>query len=771
MTPETPPQVSGFRKWLPLVVLAMALAIIIIDTTILNVSLRTIIGDLHTDIRSIQWVVTAYALMLAAFTITGGRLGDLFGRKKMFVVGAVIFAVGSFITSISHHVGLLVIGEAIIEGIGAVLMLPATASLLLSNYQGRDRAVAFGIWGGIAAASAALGPVVGGWLTTHYSWRWAFRINIVVALLLIIGSWVIKEARSNDKKPSLDIVGVILSSLGLLSIVYGFIEASNYGWWKAKEQLVLLGHTLNLGSFSVTPIFVALGLIILGFFIAWQKHRMTQGKTPLVSLDLFRNREFVTGSLITAIMSIGMAGLSFSIPVFLQGVRNLDPLHTGIAMLPMPLAILVSAPLSAFIVKFIQPKRLVQIALLITIAGFIVMRQALGVDASVWSLAPGFAIFGFGMGLMFAQLSNLTLSAVSVQESGEASGVNNTFRQLGQTLGSAILGAILISSLGSNLISGVQASPVIPEQAKPAISQTVNEQASNIEFGENSAALESIPATIKQELTKITHSATTDASRDVTVYGAGFMFLALLSSFFLVGKKKPAEEQPVESESVASTNAAAVANAKPVSLKKAGIVAVGAVVVLGAAAGTAGYYAGQQNAETKVVLTQAPAAPNNSSDDTAWTPLFNPTVPPTSIQSAPSGSDDSGVVAGAETSVPQGSPQTYTSPDLKFTMDMPTGWEIEPKGTEVVVSLPTGEVYSLQSYFVNNNDTDGLKAFLSRQSNIHNPVAVNFNGYSAFHFAMDGTYSAGYAFLSNGRLYYVLGTNLNNSDLASFRAI
>src|SRR4051812_27480719 len=168
---------SFFRKWGGLLVLSLALAIIIIDTTILNVSLKNIIGDLHTDIQSIQWVITIYALILAAFTITGGRLGDLFGRKKMFLLGAIIFAVGSFIASISHHITPLLIGEAIIEGFGASLMMPATASLLVSNFQGRDRAIAFGVWGGVASAAAALGPIVGGFLTSHYSWRWAFRIN------------------------------------------------------------------------------------------------------------------------------------------------------------------------------------------------------------------------------------------------------------------------------------------------------------------------------------------------------------------------------------------------------------------------------------------------------------------------------------------------------------------------------------------------------------------------------------------------------------------
>ncbi len=237
---------SFLRKWGSLMVLSLALAIIIIDTTILNVSLGTIIRDLKTDIQSIQWVITIYALILAAFTITGGRLGDFFGRKKMFIIGAIVFAVGSFIASISHHVGLLLIGEAVIEGFGAAMMLPATASLLVANYRGRDRAVAFGVWGGVAAASAALGPIVGGFLTTHYSWRWAFRINVFIAAILVVGAFLVHESRDESERPRLDFTGIILSAAGLLSLVFGIIESETYGWLKAKEVFMIGSHAIKI---------------------------------------------------------------------------------------------------------------------------------------------------------------------------------------------------------------------------------------------------------------------------------------------------------------------------------------------------------------------------------------------------------------------------------------------------------------------------------------------------------------------------------------------
>ena len=519
-------------KWVPLLVMSLALTIIILDSTILNVTLRTIIGDLNTTIQKIQWVITAYSLMLAAFTITGGRLGDLFGRKKMFVIGAVIFAVGSFMASIAHTVSFMILGEAIIEGIGAALMMPATASLLRSTYKGRDLQVAFGIWGGIIAGAAALGPVVGGWFTTHYSWRWAFRINVVVAAVLVLASVLIKEYRETEEKPSIDFLGVILSSLGMLSIVFGFIQSSVYGWLHEKAPLIVMGHIINLNGASATPFFVLLGLLILTLFLAWETYSEDHGRTPLVSMSLFKNKTFVTGTSVSSLLALGQAGLGFSIPVYLQAVLKLDPIHTGIAMIPMTAVILVAAPTSAWISKFIAPKRIIQMGILVDAIGFLVLRQSLHVGASAWSLAPGFALFGLGAGFMMAQVSNLTLSAVSVEQSGEASGVSNTARSLGQTLGSAVIGAIMLSALASNVTSGINSSAVIPAEMKPQINKVVAAQSSNIEFG-NGANLGTISSKIANEITAISNKSTVDANKTALGYGTLLILLAFWVSFML----------------------------------------------------------------------------------------------------------------------------------------------------------------------------------------------------------------------------------------------
>lgn len=530
---------TPFHKWGGLIILGLALSVVIIDTTLLNVSLKPIIVDLHTDLEDIQWVITIYSLILGAFTITGGRLGDIFGRRKMFVLGAILFAVGALIASLSHSINSMIIGESIIEGLGAALMLPATASLLIANYHGRDRAIAFGVWGGLAAASTAIGPVLGGWLATHYTWRWGFQINIVVVAILLLGTFLIKEGK-RPKAPTIDVVGIILSSLGLLAITFAFLETSTYGWFIANQPLTLVGHTVNMGSFSVTPLFLTGGVALLGLFTWWEYYTAKRGHTPLVSLDLLRNRQFMMGTLTAAILFLSQSGLIFSIPVFLQAVKNYDALHTGLALLPMSVMLLISAPLSAFLSKYISARRLVQFGVLITLAGFGLVRYHLHLESGLWEIAPGFMLFGAGMGFIMAQVSNLTLSAVSEEEAGEAAGVNNTIRQIGSTLGSAIIGSILISSLAYNIGLGVNNSPVIPGAVKESIVSALKAQSSEVEFGSSARLSGPIEAPIREELTGIINSSNVVANRRAIAFGMVFLVFGFIASLLL--KEDPGEK-------------------------------------------------------------------------------------------------------------------------------------------------------------------------------------------------------------------------------------
>ena len=476
------------RKWAPLLVLSLALAIIIIDTTLLNVSLTTLVRELHTTLQSLQWVISAYSLTLAALTVTGGRIGDLFGRRKMFCLGAIIFAAGSFIASISRNLPTLLIGESIVEGIGAALMMPATASLLVAKYRGHDRSIAFGIWGAIAAAASAVGPILGGFLTTHYSWRWGFRINIVVAAILVTGAMIIEENQPRHAK-KIDFVGVLLSAIGLLLIVFGIIESPTKGW-----------------SNVIVPSSIAAGVVVLILFAFWEARVERSGGTPIVSIALFRNTNFVAGASVIGTLMLAQNGVIFSLPVFLQSVLMLDAFHTGLSFLPMSIALLVVSPAAGFLTKRVPHKRLVQTGLIVSVIALFVLWASLSADMNPAMLIPGLALYGVGMGMVLSQINNLTLSSVSVRDAGEASGVANTFRQVGSSLGAAIIGAILLHAIIANL--GGHA----PRDV------------ASIAFG----APVSDP-----KIVEVRREATTRGIREAMLVGAAFAFLGLIVSNWL----------------------------------------------------------------------------------------------------------------------------------------------------------------------------------------------------------------------------------------------
>jgi len=522
------PQESGLRKWGTLLVLSLALAIIIIDTTLLNVSFETLIRELHTTLQSLQWVISAYSLTLAALTVTGGRLGDLFGRRQMFRLGAFLFAVGSFLASISQSVPMLILGESLIEGIGAALMMPATASLLVAKYRGHDRALAFGIWGGAAAAASAVGPILGGYLTTHFSWRWGFRINVFVVAVLLLGSTIIGDEPERRGK-GIDYGGVLLSALGLFAVVFGIIESSSYGWIHALKPFAVAGWQLDLGGLSIVPFAILTGLLILAAFVLWERRVEARGGTPIVSLRIFRNRAFVAGASVVGVIMLSQNGLIFSLPVFLQSVRGLDAFHTGLMLLPMSLMLLLISPTAAVLSKKIPHKRLAQTGLVVNFFALLAMRWAFGVDTPLMALIPGIALYGVGMGLVQSQINNLTLSSVRVEEAGEASGITNTFRQIGMTLGAAIIGAVLLTSIVGNLQGVVRSSPEIPPAAKPGLDRMLRQQSSGLAFGAG-GVFDRLPPATRDEMNQARRVATTDGNREALLYGAVFTLLGLLVS-------------------------------------------------------------------------------------------------------------------------------------------------------------------------------------------------------------------------------------------------
>jgi hypothetical protein len=361
-------------------------------------------------------------------------------------------------------------------------------------------------------------------------------------VILLAGSILIKECRDREEKPELDWLGVVLSSSGLFFLVYGIIESSTYGWITANKPFSLFGW-VTFDTISVCLYAIVLGAAILTGFFLWERRLERREHTPLVSIRLFRNRQFVSGAIITGIVALGQAGLIFSLPVFLQAVRGYDAFHTGLALLPLSVAALIAAPVSGMLANRLGPKPMVQVGLLSLISGYVIQVLVWNVDSTVSDFIPGLILVGAGIGLMMGQIGNLTLSAVSVQQAGEASGVNNTFRQLGATMGTAIIGAVVVASIAASLISGVKASSVIPEPFKASVEEAVEEQVSNIEFGGGAELPAGIPQEIGDEIMSIGYKAVTKANRIALTFAAAFSLLALIATIWLPrGTRIDAEE-------------------------------------------------------------------------------------------------------------------------------------------------------------------------------------------------------------------------------------
>jgi MFS family permease len=432
---------------LVLITMAAAVAIVTLDTTILNVAIPTIRHDLHTDLASLQWVIAGYSLTLGSLLIIGGRIGDLFGVRRAFITGAVLFAAGSLLASMATSTSILVLGEAIIEGVGASLLLPASLATLSTIFQGPARAKAFAVWGGVAGAAAALGPVIGGWLTSDYSWRWGFRINVVIAPLAALAALAALPRDSRrDRRPRLDFGGAVLLAVSLFLVVFAITEGPNHGWLANRGPgLTLRGMTIWSSSWPESPVIVAVAgaVIALIGFVRLERREERSHRDPLVQLQLFRNRAFGGGLATAATVVMAQAGTMFVLAVFLQATHHLRPIEAGRWLLPVGLAVLVGAQLGGRAAAKTGPTIVVRAGILLQLAGVLTAATILRTDIGWATLAAALAVFGLGAGMASPQLTNVILSQVPRERAGSAGGVATTNNSLGAALGVAILGAVL----------------------------------------------------------------------------------------------------------------------------------------------------------------------------------------------------------------------------------------------------------------------------------------------------------------------------------------
>ena len=438
---------AGGKRWLGLAMLSLGTSMIIVDATIVNVAAPSIINDLKIDSSTAEWVNTVYSLVFAALLITAGRLGDTLGRRKFYLSGLGVFIVASILAGVADS-GAMLVGARILQGVGGAMILPNTTSILNNNFRGRDRAIAFGVWGATIGGMAAIGPLLGGYLTTYHSWRWAFFINIPIGLLACIGTlYFIRESRDENAHVGFDFPGFVLVSFGLGSFVFGLIEGRTYGWWTPTHTFSVLGNEWPLSSVSTTPFALVAGVLALVLFARVEMARKRKGRFFLFDFSLWHYRGFRYGNLAGTIVSLGEFGLLFALPLFLQATLGYDAFHTGLAFLSLALGSFVSAGGAAPISKSRGPRAVVRIGMALEVIGIAGSTALISRDISSLMLAIPLFIYGMGVGFASAQLTSIVLAEIPLGSSGLASGANTTVRQVGSGLGIAILGTVLFSSL------------------------------------------------------------------------------------------------------------------------------------------------------------------------------------------------------------------------------------------------------------------------------------------------------------------------------------
>jgi EmrB/QacA subfamily drug resistance transporter len=455
-------------KWSVLAVLAAAQFLMVLDQAVMNVSISQLVADFDTTVTTIQVVIAFYALVMAALMITGGKLGDLWGRRRAFTIGLVVYACGSALTAASWSVPTLMLGWSVLEGIGAAMVLPALVALAADNYRGADRAVVYGVLGGVAGAGIAVGPIIGGWATTDLSWRVVFAGEVVIAAFILAGTRLMREPERTDAPPRLDWVGSVLVALGLGLLVVGVLQASNWGWLRPHNSPV------EPFGFALTPFVIAAGVLVLFGFRGWQRHREESGRDPLVHLGLFRIGALRSGLAMLFAQNLILMGIFFTVPLYLQIVNGLDALDTGVRMLPASIGLFVAALAGSGLSAKMAARPIVRIGLAITFAATLLLLGTVEpeLDTSAFLVAMG--LLGIGMGLVTSQLGNVVQSAVGEEARSEAGGLQNTSMQIGSSFGTALLGAIVITGLIAAFSNNIEADQNLPRDVRSRVETRIS---------------------------------------------------------------------------------------------------------------------------------------------------------------------------------------------------------------------------------------------------------------------------------------------------------
>jgi MFS family permease len=456
---------------LPIAIFASAQFVMVLDSSVMNVSISQIVADLDTTIQGVQLAITAYTLVMASFMLAGAKLGDILGRDRTFAIGLGIYGLGSLTTALSPNLTILLLGWSLVEGLGAALVLPAIVSLVAGTYDGKERALAFGIVGGVAGAAIAAGPLIGGWVTTEFSWRYVFAGETVVVAGILLLRGRLRRSAPVERRPSLDLVGVGLSALGLGLAVYGILKSSEWGWIEPLGALTVGGEEITPFGFSIVPFLILAGLGSLAAFALWEERREREGRDTLLDRSLLRIGQLRAGLTTLMMQQLILLGTFFVLPVYLQVVLGLDAFETGKRLFPMSVSMFAAAMVGPRLAAGIAPKRIAQAGLLSLVLASALLLGTIDVELSEAEFAVALAVFGIGAGLLLSQLSNVIMSSVDPAKTNEAGGLQGTAQNLGASLGTALIGSVLIAALTTGFVSRVEENPALEPATRERVAQ------------------------------------------------------------------------------------------------------------------------------------------------------------------------------------------------------------------------------------------------------------------------------------------------------------
>jgi EmrB/QacA subfamily drug resistance transporter len=533
---------SPRSRWLGLVAISLGVALIVVDSTIVNVAVPYIVRDLDLTSTEVQWVQESYTLVFAATLLVFGVLADRWGRRRMLITGTALFAVASVIAALAGT-GPLLILTRVLQGVGGAMILPSSLSLINANFQGKERGLAFAVWGSTIGGMAALGPLLGGWLTTAYSWRWAFGINLPIGALIVAGALAyVAESRARSTG-RIDWFGAALVAVGFATLAFGLIEGREYGWWTTADRFEV-GTWRWPFDLSPIPVAFAIAIACLGGFVVRGLARMRRGRPTLIDFRLFGTASFRNGNLVAMLVSLGEFGIILSLPIWLQNVQGLTALQTGLVLLALAVGSFAASGLAATVGSRLAPLTVVRLGLVAEIVGVAAAGVAVQPDTGWGWLVPCLFVYGVGVGLATAQLTAVVLAELPVELSGEGSGIQSTARQIGSALGIAILGTVLFTT-ATNVLDGRLADLGVPAAARSSLVDAVVNSAGGAIAGLESTAQGRVVATAAK-------TAFSDGTAFSAYTAAAFLLLGLVATLSL-SRAARRGAAPVPAEAAAQT--------------------------------------------------------------------------------------------------------------------------------------------------------------------------------------------------------------------------